>query len=189
MPGAIAGQDARPAGCQPPRRGNPYRSLGALVPASPGPLLCRHAEAGGRRQMDARAMWPKRWRRETAAAAARWRRRTGFIWCGWIIRRSINFDICPGSIGVAQEDLAHAGETVRRVGGEKARRSRSPAHCSKRCSCKNLRHRFGAWSRRCRPASTSGPATSAIVSFSAGKWVQPSTSARGLGMVASSGSR
>ena len=48
------------------RRRNPYRGLGALLPASPGPLLGRHAEAGGRRQMAPRAMSPKRWRRRTA---------------------------------------------------------------------------------------------------------------------------
>ena len=62
------------------RRGNSYRSFGALFPASPDPLLHRHLEAGGRRQMDARAMSPMRWRRATAAAAAPWRRRMGFIW-------------------------------------------------------------------------------------------------------------
>ncbi len=60
-------------------RGNPHRGACPLVPAPPGAQHGRHAQAGGRRASGARATWPRRWRRATAAPAVRPRRRKGFI--------------------------------------------------------------------------------------------------------------
>ena len=67
------------------RRRDPHHRRGALVPAQPGALDGRLAGAGRRRQMERRRSRRARSPRATARPAGRWRRRTGFIWCGWII--------------------------------------------------------------------------------------------------------
>ena len=88
MPGQIAGEDARSARCCARRRRsstciasarsflhNQVRSMvGSLVLVGEGKWSAD----------DLAARSP----RATAPPAARWRRRTGFIWCGWITRRN-----------------------------------------------------------------------------------------------------
>ena len=84
MPGQVAGEDARPARRVARGRRDPHQRRGALVPAQPGALDGRLAGAGRRRQMERRRSCRARSPPATARPAGRWRRRTGFIWCGWI---------------------------------------------------------------------------------------------------------
>ena len=85
MPGEIAGEDARPARCR-QRDGDDVdivtsaRSfLHSQVRSMVGSLVWSARAAG------APTILPPRSAAQTAPPAARSRRRTGFIWCGWII--------------------------------------------------------------------------------------------------------
>ena len=60
-------------------RGDRNPRLGALVPAQPGPLDGRLAEAGRRRRLDRGRSRRRAGRQPTAPPAAPWRRRTGSI--------------------------------------------------------------------------------------------------------------
>ena len=79
LPGEQPGADARPARCHARRRHHRDPRLGALLPAQPGALHGRHAEARRRGRAGRRPMSRRRWRRRIARPAARSRRRTGFI--------------------------------------------------------------------------------------------------------------
>ncbi len=100
--------------------------LGALVPAQPGALHGRHAEARRRRRMDAGPMSRRRWRPRTAPPAARWRR--------------------PQGLYLMRVDYAPAGRSGRRAAPE-ARTAR-PA---RRRTCRRRRRwrspRRGRWRR------------------------------------------
>ena len=85
MPGRQPGQDTRSPGCQPAGRSDRSEGLGALVPAQSGALDGRLAETRRRRRLDnCRPEGGARPR--DRAAAARWRRPTGFFSCASIIR-------------------------------------------------------------------------------------------------------
>ena len=68
------------------RRRDRHRGLGALVPAQPGALDGRLAEAGRRGQVDGRTICARRSRPRTAPPAAPWRRRAASTSCVWIIQ-------------------------------------------------------------------------------------------------------
>ena len=70
------------------RRRRQHRDLGALVPAQPGALDGRLAGLGRRGPLERATISPARWTPATAPPAARSRRRTDSIWCGWIIALS-----------------------------------------------------------------------------------------------------
>ena len=65
-------------------------AVGALVPAQSGALDGRLAGAGRRRQMERRRSCARARGARPRAPAGRSRRRTGFIWCGWIIDRILS---------------------------------------------------------------------------------------------------
>ena len=77
MPGEEPGPDARPARRLHARRRDRRRGDGALLPAQPGALDGRLAEAGRRGKMERRRSRSARSTRATAPPAGRWRRRDG----------------------------------------------------------------------------------------------------------------
>ena len=79
MPVGQPGEDARPAGRQPRRRGDPHRGGGAQLPPPPGALDGRLPGAGRARAMAAGGHAARRSRRATARRSASTRRRTGCI--------------------------------------------------------------------------------------------------------------
>ena len=81
LPGQVADQDARSPGGDAPRRRDRHRRLGPLVPAQPGALDGRLAEAGRRRQVASRSICARLWRPATARPAAWSRRRGASISC------------------------------------------------------------------------------------------------------------
>ncbi len=85
MPGQVAGEDARPARRVARRRRDPHHRRGALVPAQPGALDGRLAGAWSATANGAPTILLARSPPATARPAGRWRRRTGCIWCAWII--------------------------------------------------------------------------------------------------------
>ena len=80
MPGQVAGQDARPLDVSREGEMIVVTRQRPQLPAFAGALDGRLAEAGRRGQMDAAPSSAPRSMPATAAAAARWRRRTGCIW-------------------------------------------------------------------------------------------------------------
>ena len=77
VPVGQSGEDARPAGGQPRRRGDPHRGGGAELPPPPGAVDGRLPGAGRARAMVAGRHAARRWKRATAPRSVSTPRRTG----------------------------------------------------------------------------------------------------------------
>ena len=135
VPGQVAGEDARPA-----RRGARGRGDRRLARRRARSCTTRCARWSARWRWSARASgapttWPARLPRATAPPAARWRRRTGFIWCGWII------ETAPCKRGCSRNSCRGFCDRSR-----SARQDRRPARA----------RRWRAWCWPTRPNSTTG---------------------------------